>query len=29
MKACVMDRAVVESGALVAAGAVVTPRKRV
>jgi carbonic anhydrase/acetyltransferase-like protein (isoleucine patch superfamily) len=29
MKACVMDRAVVESGAMVAAGAVVTPRKRV
>jgi gamma-carbonic anhydrase len=29
MKACVMDRAVVESGARVAAGAVVTPRKRV
>jgi len=27
MKACVMDRAVVESGAMVAAGAVVTPRK--
>ena len=26
---CVMDRAVVESGAMVAAGAVVTPRKRV
>ena len=29
MKACVMDRAVVERGAMVAAGAVVTPRKRV
>ena len=29
MKACVMDRSVVESGAMVAAGAVVTPRKRV
>src|SRR5579863_8477640 len=29
MKACVMDRAVVQSGAMVAAGAVVTPRKRV
>jgi carbonic anhydrase/acetyltransferase-like protein (isoleucine patch superfamily) len=29
MKACVMDHAVVESGAMVAAGAVVTPRKRV
>ena len=29
MKACVMDRAIVESGAMVAAGAVVTPRKRV
>jgi carbonic anhydrase/acetyltransferase-like protein (isoleucine patch superfamily) len=29
MKACVMDRAVVEGGAMVAAGAVVTPRKRV
>jgi gamma-carbonic anhydrase len=29
MKGCVMDRAVVESGAMVAAGAVVTPRKRV
>jgi carbonic anhydrase/acetyltransferase-like protein (isoleucine patch superfamily) len=29
MKACVMDRAVIESGAMVAAGAVVTPRKRV
>jgi gamma-carbonic anhydrase len=29
MKACVMDRAHVESGAMVAAGAVVTPRKRV
>jgi carbonic anhydrase/acetyltransferase-like protein (isoleucine patch superfamily) len=29
MKACVMDRAVVESGAMVAAGAVVTPRKLV
>lgn len=27
MKACVMDRAVVQSGAMVAAGAVVTPRK--
>ena len=27
MKACVMDRAVVEAGAMVAAGAVVTPRK--
>ncbi|HEX3863829.1 MAG TPA: gamma carbonic anhydrase family protein [Stellaceae bacterium] len=27
MKACVMDRAIVESGAMVAAGAVVTPRK--
>jgi gamma-carbonic anhydrase len=29
MKACVMDRAVVESGGMVAADAVVTPRKRV
>jgi gamma-carbonic anhydrase len=29
MKACVMDRAVVEGGAMIAAGAVVTPRKRV
>jgi gamma-carbonic anhydrase len=29
MKACVMDRAVVESGAMVAAGAIVTPRKQV
>jgi gamma-carbonic anhydrase len=29
MKACVMDRAIVESGAMVAAGAVVTPRKLV
>ncbi|WP_448189677.1 gamma carbonic anhydrase family protein [Azospirillum sp. sgz301742] len=29
MKACVMDRAVVESGAMVAAGALVTPGKRV
>jgi len=29
MKACVMDLAVVEAGAMVAAGAVVTPRKRV
>ena len=29
MKACVMDRAVVEGGAMVAAGAVVTPRKLV
>jgi gamma-carbonic anhydrase len=29
MKACVMDRAVVEGGAMVAAGAVVTPRKHV
>jgi carbonic anhydrase/acetyltransferase-like protein (isoleucine patch superfamily) len=29
MKACVMDRAVVESGAMVAAGAVLTPRKQV
>ncbi|HTZ34859.1 MAG TPA: gamma carbonic anhydrase family protein [Stellaceae bacterium] len=29
MKACVMDRAVVEGGAMVAAGALVTPRKRV
>jgi gamma-carbonic anhydrase len=29
MKACVMDRAVVQSGAMVAAGAVVTPRKLV
>jgi carbonic anhydrase/acetyltransferase-like protein (isoleucine patch superfamily) len=29
MKACVMDRAVVERGAMVAAGAVVTPPKRV
>jgi carbonic anhydrase/acetyltransferase-like protein (isoleucine patch superfamily) len=29
MKALVMDRAVVESGAMVAAGAVVTPRKLV
>ncbi|HTZ80420.1 MAG TPA: gamma carbonic anhydrase family protein [Stellaceae bacterium] len=29
MKACVMDEAVVESGAWVAAGAVVTPGKRV
>lgn len=29
MKACVMDRAVVESGAMVAAGALVAPRKRV
>lgn len=29
MKACVMDRAVVEGGAMVAAGAVLTPRKRV
>ena len=29
MKACVMDRCVVEGGAMVAAGAVVTPRKRV
>ncbi len=29
MKSCVMDRAVVESGAMVAAGAVVTPRKLV
>jgi carbonic anhydrase/acetyltransferase-like protein (isoleucine patch superfamily) len=29
MKACVMDQAVVEGGAMVAAGAVVTPRKRV
>jgi carbonic anhydrase/acetyltransferase-like protein (isoleucine patch superfamily) len=29
MKACVMDRSVVEKGAMVAAGAVVTPRKRV
>jgi gamma-carbonic anhydrase len=29
MKACVLDRAVVETGAMVAAGAVVTPRKRV
>ena len=29
MKACVMDRSVVESSAMVAAGAVVTPRKRV
>ena len=29
MKACVMDGAVVESGAWVAAGAVVTPGKRV
>jgi carbonic anhydrase/acetyltransferase-like protein (isoleucine patch superfamily) len=27
MKACVMDRVVVQSGAMVAAGAVVTPRK--
>jgi carbonic anhydrase/acetyltransferase-like protein (isoleucine patch superfamily) len=27
MKACVMDRAIVESGAMVAAGALVTPRK--
>jgi len=27
MKACVMDRAIVQSGAMVAAGAVVTPRK--
>src|SRR5580698_718554 len=29
MKACVMDRAIVEGGAMVAAGAVVTPRKLV
>ena len=29
MKACVMDRAVVQRGAMVAAGAVVTPRKLV
>jgi len=29
MKACVMDRAVVEGGAMVAAGALVAPRKRV
>lgn len=29
MKACIMDRAVVESGAMVAAGALVTPGKRV
>ena len=29
MKACVMDHAVVESGAMVAAGALVPPRKRV
>ena len=29
MKACVMDQAVVEGGGMVAAGAVVTPRKRV
>lgn len=29
MKACVMDRAVVEGGAMVAAGAIVTPRKLV
>ena len=29
MKACVMDRAVIESGAMVAAGALVTPGKRV
>jgi gamma-carbonic anhydrase len=29
MKACVMDGAVVESGAMVAAGGLVTPRKRV
>ena len=29
MRACVMDRVVVEGGAMVAAGAVVTPRKRV
>ncbi|MBI3453887.1 MAG: gamma carbonic anhydrase family protein [Rhodospirillales bacterium] len=29
MKACVMDRAVVEGGALVAAGALITPGKRV
>jgi len=29
MKACVMDRAIVESGAMVAAGALVTPRKSV
>ncbi len=29
MKACVMDRALIERGAMVAAGAVVTPRKRV
>jgi len=27
MKSCMMDRAVIESGAMVAAGAVVTPRK--
>ena len=29
MKACVMDRAIAESGGMVAAGAVVTPRKRI
>jgi carbonic anhydrase/acetyltransferase-like protein (isoleucine patch superfamily) len=29
MKSCVMDRAIVQSGAMVAAGAVVTPRKLV